>query len=196
MKLHLGCGPNIKEGFINIDLGGSQFGTTGEGQTQRINHDLSRGLPILDLFGKPIKDIKKVISCHFFEHIMDDQALSLMRDCFNKMTSGGVFRIAVPNFTTMVKAYIEKDWGFFDVLDLDSISSPKTRTLLDIMTYGLYQYVGGKAEHKSLWDVEKTIKYLTYIGFSDPREVEYDSTIEPDDELRRRYTFVCEGIKD
>jgi len=192
MKLHLGCGKEIKAGFINIDFSGESWEREG---TQYIAHDLTSGLPEVDLLGHRIEP-SLIISCHVFEHFTDDQALELIKNCYKKMVQGGIFRIALPNFRNIVKAYLENDWNYANLRNWNDFSNQPTRTFIDFVSDCAYQRDAlSQHQHKSLWDVEKTIKILDYIGFKHCREVLYNIEYEPDWDLRKRYSFVVSGEK-
>lgn len=194
MKIHLGCGSDIKEGYLNIDGYGSQYGTNNS--TQRLVCDLTRGFPKFDLFNNSIKDVELICHTHFLEHLTTPNAIKLIKECYDILAPGGVLRSAIPSFYTLAKAYLEQDWAFFDIQNWDSFSDPKTRTFIDIVSEGVYQpHPNPYEEHKSVWDTTKAIKIMEYCGFRDVKEVPYDISYEPDTELRRRYTFVISATK-
>src|SRR4051812_41187973 len=75
LKLHLGCGPDLREGWVNVDL---FLGRSARGTTDRptfINYDLRRGLPMAP------KTCELIYSSHFFEHLEMDEGTKLMEDC-------------------------------------------------------------------------------------------------------------------
>lgn len=188
MKLNLGAGDCLHPGFMNIGL-------EDKNHPDWMPWDLRRGLP------PNVSNVEEIRSTHFFEHLRDSDGQDLMRECLDKMVTGGLFRMALPNFKSMVKAYLDNDFEFFNVLPLQQFSSvPGQIRLIDVCTYGVYQYETNtsgaiEAEHKSLWDAEKACAVLQHIGFRDVCEVPYDGSIEPPSELRRRYTFVVQGRK-
>ena len=82
LKLHLGCGTNLKPGFINIDLN----------DKADLTLDLREPLPL------PDNSCVLVYSEHFLEHIeYPGTALSLLRDCYRVMRPGGIFSGGVPD---------------------------------------------------------------------------------------------------
>lgn len=186
-KFNLGSGDAPLHDYIGIDY------IPGLKRDNFICHDLRNGLP------EVCRDAEMFVSTHFFEHLYDQEARKLMRECLDFLSPGGVFRIGVPNFRSMVENYLKGNWDFWSVLgsELDRISPKETRSIIDICTFGVYQYDSNELQcHKSIWDIDKLIKVLQHIGYKEVKEVEYDYSKDPPCELRRRYTIVCEGIKD
>lgn len=178
MKIHLGCGNRLKDDWMNVDMLDIQA-------PNYMRHDLRNGMPVLP------QQAEIVYSCHFWEHLSDEEGTRLLRAAHAALRPGGLFRMALPNFKTMVKAYVDDDWKFFDVLDWNAFSDRSTRSLIDVCSYGVYQF----GEHKSIWDSAKAVKVLQRAGYSNCHEVPYNYGFEPQDEARERYTFVVEGTK-
>ena len=194
-RLHLGCGPEVKDGWINIDGYGDRHGS--RGGTQRLVWDLTLGLPRVDFFGDPIDGVDYIYSCHFFEHLRDDDAIRLIRDCRDVLVVGGVFRVALPDFRSLAEAYVREDWSFLDLLDWDEFSNAAWRTYIDAITYGVYQDHANPFErHQSIWDVKKALAVLNHCGFTGACLTPYDDSIDPAIEVRRRHTFVCCAVKE
>lgn len=186
MKFNLGSGPTPLHDFICIDL------IPGIERSDFINWDLSQGLP------PQCQGAEYFTNCHFFEHLRTNDGVKLMRECYNALGEGGIFRLAVPSFHDMVTNYLKGNWDHWDILahDLDRYSLRETRTIIDICEEGVYQPDPNPANtHKSLWDVPKALKVLEYVGFKDVKEVPYDFSIDPPMEMRRRYTLVVTGVK-
>src|SRR5437667_6134703 len=61
LKIHLGCGPHIKPGWVNIDMGSQQPAAEALSQpdTIFISHDLRLGLPLED------NSCETIYSAHF-----------------------------------------------------------------------------------------------------------------------------------
>jgi hypothetical protein len=182
-RIHLGAGEELKPGWLNIGL--EDRGNV----SGYLNWDLSKGLP------GHLNNIDEIYSCHFFEHLSTRDGLKLMLECYSVLKLEGKFRLALPDFKDMIKNYlsycdagIDRHW---DILPWDIFSKKETRTPIDVCEFGVYQ--GG--EHKSIWDISKAIKCLEYTGFRKVTQVEYSFDYEPASEMRRRYTFVVEGIK-
>lgn len=81
-KLHLGCGANRFEGWINIDSEVDVYHAD-------LLWDLRQGLPFED------KSCELVHSEHVFEHFTAEDALNLMRECRRVLIPGGVMRVGM-----------------------------------------------------------------------------------------------------
>ncbi|MGI9065012.1 MAG: class I SAM-dependent methyltransferase [Pyrinomonadaceae bacterium] len=117
LKVHLGCGPDIRTGWVNIDLnrGPLVIDPANQPDTIFINHDLRKGLPL-----EPLScDI--IYSSHFFEHLEYRQGLQLMRDCHRSLCSGGIFRISLPSLKDFFAAYLAREDSYFDLIKLSEV---------------------------------------------------------------------------
>lgn len=72
------------EHYVTVDLKG------GEGWA--VEHDLSRPFPL------PQESVDRIISEHFFEHVAEEDAVELLRECHRVLKRGGLLRIAVPDY--------------------------------------------------------------------------------------------------
>ena len=80
-KLHLGCGPQRLEGWINLD------NVKYPGVDKVV--DITKGLPY--------KDVSHIFAEHFIEHLAYSDALALMRECRRVLRDDGVLRLSTPN---------------------------------------------------------------------------------------------------
>lgn len=196
MKLNLGCGTDIRNGWTNIDLpvGGAPYTITDSPKGSIIGWDLSRGfgrLILPDVAGcwliKP-GEVELIYSSHFIEHLNDHDAKKLLVECFSILQPGGSIRLCLPDFKAWARAYINNDLEYFDGLgDIHA----NAKTTIDFMTYVTYQF----GEHKSLWDNVKTHRVLTDIGFRTSGIGRFSSEYDIDDPLRKRYSFYMAGVK-
>ena len=81
MRLHLGCGPNHIDGWINID------NAPYEGVDRVL--DVTMGLPF--------EDVEFIFAEHFIEHLDYREALRLLKDCRSVLRDNGVLRLSTPN---------------------------------------------------------------------------------------------------
>jgi len=80
-KLHLGCGPQILEGWINID-----------------NMQYPGVDQVLDVIkGLPFEDVSCIFAEHFIEHLAYPDALGLLRECRRVLRDDGILRLSTPN---------------------------------------------------------------------------------------------------
>lgn len=191
LKLHLGAGPDIRPGWVNIDLALMPLPEVDEGKQPDavfINYDLRRGLPLED------ESCSYIYSSHFFEHLEYRHVKLLLRECYRVLKPGGVFRACLPNFKGMFAAYLRGDEEFFSLLNILQVLpelEPGTETLVDHVNYGVYQL----GEHKWIMDEEKIEVLLRHTGFASVVESSFQEEFDRDMELRRRYSFYVDAFK-
>jgi predicted SAM-dependent methyltransferase len=96
VRLHLGCGSKLFDGYINVD-GAYMKGTPGI-----TIHDL------LDPFPLPDSCVDEIISVHVIEHIMPDQVPMLMKEWLRVLKPGGFVAVEWPDILKMCQ-YIVQD---------------------------------------------------------------------------------------
>lgn len=146
MKLHLGCGHNLLEGWVNIDgwrippKPGCEF----------IEHDLTKGIP------QPDNSVDLIFTEHFLEHIEREEAVVLLRDCRRALKPGGVMRIVVPDLGYLVQKYVANDlnWGG------EGGWQPKDRCTM--LNQGMRSW-----GHRHLYDHDDMVRLLDEAGFKD-----------------------------
>jgi len=83
MKLHLGCGRNIKDGWINFDI---------VDNGQEVVRDIKRGIPFND------NTFDEIYSQHFMEHIPSgDDLVFVINEIYRVLKEGGTFTFQVPH---------------------------------------------------------------------------------------------------
>ena len=183
--LHLGCGPDIRIGWTNIDLGADV--SRNDETTTVISHDLRYGLPVED------NSFDMVYSSHFFEHLNTTDGLRLMHNCFRVIKSGGFFRAAMPDARLAIRAYLAGDDAYFEMsrtliptdLPPREICSP-----IDFIDRDARAW-----EHQALYDPVKMERMLLNVGFSNCREADFDGVFDIGHEFRRRFSFYIEAQK-
>ena len=176
MRLNLGCGGDNKVGFINIDISGGD-----------VEHDLRLGLYPRIAFQDSVEFI---YTSHFLEHIFDDEAAHLLKDCQTVLKPGGAIRICVPDFRKLAEAYLNEDLRFFNLLPVGDFGCP-----ISFLEYCAYQYNGRENDHKALYDVQKLTKMLSAAGFVSVKEMKFDPSVDIDSEVRSRYSLYVEAKK-
>jgi predicted SAM-dependent methyltransferase len=154
---------------------------------------LSKGLPPALFF--LIGQVEAIYSSHFLEHLTLDQSRKLLSDCYTVLKHGGEIRLCLPDFKSAVRAYLDNDIEYFNLLAHSHLAPlGKEYKPIDCIADLAYQYVGGVNEHKDIWDSEKAVKELTKVGFN-ARVVEFNPEVDIDDDLRIKYSFYVEGVK-
>ncbi len=81
MRIHLGCGPNILPGWMNVDIK--------EYPGVDVVRDVRRGLPF--------ENASFIFGEHFLEHFSLEEAMMLLRECRRVLADDGVLRLSTPN---------------------------------------------------------------------------------------------------
>jgi predicted SAM-dependent methyltransferase len=95
--LNVGCGPNQKENYINLDW----WWTPGID----ICCDITQGLPIADA------SVEGIFTEHCLEHIPFEACQEVLKSFFRILTPGGRVRIAVPDAQIFVNLYTRAQNG-------------------------------------------------------------------------------------
>lgn len=146
LKLHVGCGDNHLNDFVNIDVR----------YTPAV--DLILDLNHFNLFRE---NVDLIYSNAFFEHLFRNNRLSHLKGAYHALGEGGaICYIGFPNFKVVAKYYLEEGPG-------------TVGSLFDL--YNVYRYTHGDPEqvfgwyleqlHKSLFDKEEVEKLLQESGF-------------------------------
>jgi predicted SAM-dependent methyltransferase len=95
VRLHLGCGGRLLDGYLNID-GAYMQGTPGI-----TIHDL------MDKFPLPDNCVDEILSVHVIEHIMPDKVPDLMKEWLRILKPGGFVATEWPDLLKMCKFIVE-----------------------------------------------------------------------------------------
>jgi predicted SAM-dependent methyltransferase len=193
LKVHLGCGGELKAGWVNVDLDLNGLVPPRRPEqaddTLFILHDLRSGtLPLAD------ESCAVFYSSHFMEHLEYHEGLRLMGDCLRMLRPGGIFRAGLPHFRKMFRAYLDADHHYFDLIDARQWlpdRPPETVTLVDHVNLGVYQW----GEHKFIYDEEKICIVLRHLGYRSAEIVPYQEGLDPENEVRQRYSFYVQAVK-
>lgn len=95
MKLNLGCGRQRLEGFVNVDLRGS-------------DQDVD-----LSVFPWPwaSSSISEILASHVLEHLEKDAAYRFIKECWRVLSPGGKLHIAVPDMDKFIDAHLSGDFS-------------------------------------------------------------------------------------
>ena len=97
LQLHIGSGPYVLDGWINLDVFPAQLST-----------NVLWGLPFVD------GQCRYIFLSHLLEHLFyPTDAMALLQDIHRILEPGGVVRIVVPDIAQCIAAYQDGDTGFF-----------------------------------------------------------------------------------
>jgi predicted SAM-dependent methyltransferase len=173
MKLNLGCGPNAKSGWINVDLFDS-------------NADLQ--LDLREQWPFPDSSIACIYSEHVFEHFeFYREVPHILSESMRVLQSGGVFDVGVPDTEWPLRGYGDPDHDYWALAP--SWHPDSCETQLDHINY----HFRGIDHHKYAWDEETLARSLNRAGFGCVSRRSFDTTL--DSESRRTGTLYMRGIK-
>ena len=148
-KLHIGCGSNLLDGWLNADYNVAS--------SDVFNLDASKIFPIeSDVF-----DI--IFSEHMIEHINFYQGLSMLNECRRTLKPGGRIRITTPDLGFLIGLYVQnKSKLQLDYIKWASSNFIKNEIFTDTMIINNFVRDWG---HLFIYDF-KTIKHsLEMVGF-------------------------------
>lgn len=90
-KLHIGCGFNLIDGWLNSDY-------------QPIPTDILR-LDATQTFPIDDNQIDYIFSEHMIEHISYGEGLSMLTECFRVLRQNGTIRVSTPNLPFLIDLY-------------------------------------------------------------------------------------------
>lgn len=157
-RLHLGCGPQIKQGWLNIDLD----------TRADITLDLRRPLPL------PDNHFDLIYSEHFLEHIAyPEPVTSLVKECYRMLKVGGTFSVVVPDIVLVMRSYFEGAPP--EYYQAQQTFHPHwCHTQMEHINYNFRQ----SGEHQFCYDMETMTKLLTSAGFINIQRRKFDETLD------------------
>ncbi len=149
MKLHVGCGTNYFDGWVNID-------NNSDNNIKKLdlNFDLRNPLPFEE------NSVDYIYNEHFLEHLSIEEGLRTLRDFKRILKPNGTLRIAMPDLENSVKDYFNPDWKDNPTLKkygLDFIKTKAEKINISFRWWG----------HKWLYDWEELERRLKEAGFTD-----------------------------
>lgn len=203
IKLNLGCGLNVVDGWINVDYAlGAKF--VKFPFFSRLNKkfgfftlDWSDQIYIYDLRKKfPWKDnvVDVVYSSHTLEHFTRVEGYNFLKECHRVLRSGGTLRIIVPDLSCLVKDYSDGKIRADIFLErLGVLYKSNDNLLNNVLIYFI------SFPHKCMYDALTLLTILKNIGFLPELKKAFDSEIEDiamiELEERSKNAVIIEGIK-
>ena len=221
MKLNLGCGRNVKSGWINVDM---------EEKENKLDLicDLSKEFPF------KANSYEYIYNEHFIEHLDWLAGLKFLKNCYRSLKPGGILRLVFPDFKKVFKAYLENDAEFFkaagdrlngadyeyyrsvyehpEKVRRERKDNPppawhlsrkksdrqrlekrlrKFKYLIEYVDWFTHQF----GEHQSLYDEESMIGILKEIGFKKVKASKYNPKIDLSNKGGRKISCYIEAVK-
>ena len=173
LKLNLGCGPNPKPGWVNIDLWHPAADLT---------LDLREPWPF------PDQSVTYIYSEHVLEHFEFHREIPhVLGESVRVLCPGGIFDVGVPDSEWPIRSYGNPQDEYWY---LASGWHPAwCDTQLDHINYHFRQ----DGEHKYAWDHETLARSLRQSGFTAILRREFDNQL--DTESRRTGTLDLRATK-
>jgi len=149
IKLDVGCGPKVREGYLGVDIRPAPH-ITYCCNAWEVNQFV------------PENSVTAIYSRHFFEHLTFPQAAMTLKAWMHVLHPGGTIEIIVPDLRFHVEQYLQPSER--------SITNPKWSNLQHAMA-GFYGWqreadVSYWDVHKSGYDFEQLHSVLAEHGFS------------------------------
>lgn len=198
VKVNLGCGPNAIKGWVNIDKSWrvplsrfpflkiflrplSSWGLITRDSLNDIpadlrvrRHDVSKGLPFND------NEVDYIFTSHMLEHLSEDKAIFVLKECLRILKNGGVLRVLVPDLSLLIKEYLKnKKAGDATAADrfIEGLNLPGTgrsRPLVNRIT---------SQGHQWIYDFDSLAHRLYDAGFREVKKRESRKGEVPDLQL-------------
>jgi len=154
LKLHLGCWHRNIPGFVNVDLCDME------------HIDYKSSIDELPMFDN--ESVSLIYSSHSFEYFNRTEAEKDLTEWGRVLKPGGVLRLAVPDFDSLIRVYqktgdIEKILGpLYGQMDIQTASGPKT----------LY--------HRTVYNFDSLALLLGNNGFENIKRYDWRETVHKD----------------
>jgi predicted SAM-dependent methyltransferase len=178
-RLHIGCGTIKLDKWINIDI-------NSQNPIADVVWDASCGLSFAE-----DSSCLLIYNEHFLEHLLIEQAVLFLSDCYRVLKPNGVLRIAMPSLEYVINKYQSEGWRNQDWLSWKEYQFIETRAeMLNISM----RWWG----HQWLYDREELHRRLKEAGFTIIRDEEWgNSEINELNNLetRKDSILICEAVK-
>ncbi len=180
LKLHIGCGRNYKESWINIDF---------DPATRKdILHDLSKGIPF------PDNSVDFIYNEHFIEHLSYKDGFAFMNEAYRVLKPGGVLRIACPDLDFMIEGYTKDNWRSQEWVGLINAHWYPSKG------YAFNQNLREDGEHRYMYNYDDLAARLNEAGFFShhihAKKMGHSTYPELQNIERRADSLVVEARKD
>jgi ubiquinone/menaquinone biosynthesis C-methylase UbiE len=145
VRLHLGCGPERRAGWVNVDA---------NAEVEPDVVSVAEDLPMFD-----DDSVDAIEACHLFEHFTFDQARAALREWHRVLKPDGMLHLELPNLAACI----------------DMIGEHEDPQGYDLGMIGLYGYPpaiaaeGAFQIHKWGWTPQTLGEQLRAAGFDDVR---------------------------
>lgn len=142
IRLHLGCGENYLQGYVNIDFPSSKH------TIMEVHPDVSTDLTLMEL---PDSSIDEIRLHHVFEHFNRVISTGMLLRWFKWLRTDGLLTIETPDFSGCARTYLSE--------------KTNDRTKLGILRHLEGDQAESWAYHITQWSEERFRLVLSIIGF-------------------------------
>ena len=156
VKLHIGCGYNFLEGWINID------------KNKKVQADLYMDIQEIKHFC-PENAVDEIMMIHVISYLRFWEALDFLQDCHRWLRDGGKIEIEVPDINKLARKIIS-----LGSLDNCTDYAAYLECLRAVYAFGLEQ-ITNKEHFETYafgWSAEHLALEMKKLGFSDIRILE------------------------
>jgi len=159
-RLNIGCGENLRPGWLNIDLD----------PRADLRLDIRRPLPF------PEGSCAEVYSEHVLEHLAyPGEVEEVLRDWWRVLAPGGTLSVGIPDTEYPLASYVNQVDDYFAWCRTQPWNPSWIETRLDQINFHFRQQgLGFGQDHLYAYDVETLAARLTSAGFTDIAQRAYD----------------------
>lgn len=203
MKLNLGCGPNVVDGWINVDYAlGAKLAKlplfpainrklkvfSADWDERIFLHDLTRRFPWRDA------SVDCCYSSHTLEHLTRQQGLSLLHESHRLLRPGGIVRIVVPDLASVIRAYDAGAIRADRLLDAIGVLYAADKRGMKRLLAPFYEF-----PHRCMYDAPTLVSVMREVGFAAEERRPFDSSIAGIEQIeladRTVNAVIVEGVK-
>lgn len=181
MRLNLGCGMQVVDGWLNVDysLGArltkipllgvlvKKLGIFNVNWDSRIYiHNLTRRFPWAD------GTVTEIYSSHTLEHLSCEQGRAFLAECFRVLSSNGRIRILVPDLRAIVDSYRNGDMKADEFLSRLGVLYSSYQSGLKNSIAPFVQF-----PHKCMYDESALCRIMKEAGFEPNARAAFESDI-------------------
>ena len=220
MKLNIGCGRDVKPGFVNIDA------------YERENK-LDLVIDVTKEFPFKRETVDYIYAEQFIEHLTWLDGKNFLYNCYFCLKEGGMLRLVLPDYETIFRKYLEKDTEYFKPFfegmsedfeyysevyhntdrvararaqnpppawHLSDRPSDRKRLALRVRTYKypieiVHWFTHQYGEHLTLYDFEMLEGIMKEIGFKEVKKVDIQRGLDSEAPTRITSSLYVEGVK-
>ena len=201
MKLNLGCGQNVVDGWVNVDYA---FGarltkipviSTIVRKLKLFSADWNEAIFVHDLtrsFPWPDSTADVAYSSHTLEHFSREDGRNFLLECHRVLRKGGILRIVVPDLRQFVTDYMEDKFQADHFVEKLGVL---VHTGNSAIKKKLAPFIG--FPHKCMYDNSRLLEILDEVGFDASSRLAFDSEIGDIDSIelkdRTENAVIVEG---